>query len=58
MAMFFFPHTVTKNEKKWHSCRCTSTPDSIDNDFAMAHYDFDTPIYQAEEEAYEECDLP
>ena len=24
----------------------------------MAHYDFDTPIYQAEEEAYEDCDLP
>ena len=24
----------------------------------MAHYDFDTPIYQAEEEAYEDFDLP
>ena len=24
----------------------------------MAHYDSDTPIYQAEEEAYEYCDLP
>ena len=24
----------------------------------MAHYDFDTPIYQAEEEAYEDCVLP
>ena len=24
----------------------------------MAHYNFYTPIYQAEEEAYEDCDLP
>ena len=43
---------------KCRSCRCTSTTDYIDNDSAMAHYDFDTPIYQVEEEAYEDCDLP
>ena len=56
--MFLFSHTVTKKTPKCHSCRCTSTIDHIDNDSAMAHYDFDTPIYQAEEEAYEDCDLP
>lgn len=35
-----------------------STSDSIDNDSAIAHYDFDNPIYQVEEEGGEDCELP
>ncbi|XP_058722923.1 uncharacterized protein LOC131594738 [Vicia villosa] len=37
---------------------CPTTTDSIGNSSAIAYYDFDNPIYQAEEEAYEDCDLP
>ncbi|XP_058729317.1 uncharacterized protein LOC131601500 isoform X2 [Vicia villosa] len=37
---------------------CSTTTDSIGNSSAIAYYDFDNPIYQAEEEAYEDCDLP
>ena len=55
--MFPFSHTVTKTPK-YHLCRCTFTTDYIDNDFAITHYDFDNPIYQAKEEAYEDCYLP
>ena len=33
-------------------------PDFVDDDSAVAHYDFDEPIYQAEEEAEEDCELP
>ena len=54
--MFCF-HTLTKIIKH-QSCRCSLTPVSVNNDSAIAHYDFDNPIYQAEEEAYEDCDLP
>ena len=57
MAMFPFSHTVTKTPK-YPLCRCPSTTYSIDNDFAIMHYDFDNLIYQAEEEEYEDCDLP
>ena len=47
---------ITKTPK-YHLCRCTSTTDSIDNDSAITHYDFDNLIYQAEEEGEEDCDL-
>ncbi|KAI5443040.1 hypothetical protein KIW84_011900 [Lathyrus oleraceus] len=36
---------------------CTS-PDPIDNGSAMARFDFETPIFQAEEEGDEDCELP
>ncbi|KAI5390034.1 hypothetical protein KIW84_075384 [Lathyrus oleraceus] len=32
--------------------------DSTKNSYVMAQYDFDNPIYQAEEESEEECELP
>lgn len=35
-----------------HSCRSDS--DSIDNGTAIAHYDFESPIYHADED----CELP
>ena len=31
--------------------------DFINSDSIMAHYDFDNPIYQAEEEAEEDCEI-
>ena len=55
--MFPFSHTVTK-KPKYRLCRCTATTDYIDNNSAIVHYDFDNLIYRAEEEAYEDCDLP
>ncbi|KAI5420295.1 hypothetical protein KIW84_044179 [Lathyrus oleraceus] len=36
---------------------CT-TPDPIDNGSAMARFDFENPIFQAEEEDDEDCELP
>ncbi|KAI5430834.1 hypothetical protein KIW84_035096 [Lathyrus oleraceus] len=36
---------------------CTS-PDPIDNDSAMARFDFENLIFQAEEEGDEDCELP
>ena len=35
----------------------TSTPDLIDNNFAIAIYDFENPIYQDEEEGDEYCEI-
>ena len=33
-------------------------PDFVDDDSSVAHYDFDKPIYQTEEETEEDCELP
>ncbi|KAI5403445.1 hypothetical protein KIW84_050858 [Lathyrus oleraceus] len=41
-----------------HSCRCNSSPDLIDNNPVTPLYDFDNPIYLAEEEDEEDCELP
>ena len=30
----------------------------IDNDSAIAAYDFENPIYQAEDEGEEDCEIP
>ena len=39
-------------------CRSTSTQDPMGNGSAMAHCDFENPIYQAEDEGEEECEVP
>ena len=41
-----------------HSCRCDHSPDLIDNNSVTPLYDFDNPIYHAEEEGEEDCELP
>ncbi|KAI5439145.1 hypothetical protein KIW84_024788 [Lathyrus oleraceus] len=41
-----------------HSCRCDFSPDLIDNNPVTPLYDFDNPIYLAEEEDEEDCELP
>ena len=40
-----------------HSCRCDLSLDLIDNNPVTPSYDFDNPIYHAEEEGEEDCDL-
>ena len=40
-----------------HICRSTSTPDLSDNDSAIAIYNFENPIYQAEDEGDEDCEI-
>ena len=40
-----------------HNCRSTSTLDPVDNDSAIATYEFENPIYQAEEEGEEHCGI-
>ena len=39
-------------------CRSISTLDPIDNSSATAHYDFENPINQAEDEGEEDCEVP
>ena len=41
-----------------HICRSTSTPDLINNNSAIAIYDFEHPIYQAKDEGEEDCEIP
>lgn len=48
---------LLKNQK-YFSRRLSSTTDSDSNDSAKVAHDFDSPIYQAEEEGDEDCDLP
>ena len=50
--MFLFRFSFQKTPRK------TDHPDLTANDTAMAKYDFDNPIYQAEEGAEEDCELP
>src|ERR1044072_2845569 len=37
---------------------CRITPNLVDNSYAIAKYDFDNPIYQAEDESEEDCEVP
>jgi len=39
-------------------CRSISTLDPVGNDFATVHYDFENPIYQAEDGSEEDCEVP
>ena len=65
MAMFLFTFFLSFKKKISHSkvkhdppsCRADHS-DLTANDTAMAKYDFDNPIYQAEEGAEEDCELP
>jgi len=52
-----FLNSFLKKSMKHRSCRI-DLADSIKNSYVMAQYDFDNPIYQAEEESEEDCDLP
>ena len=56
-VLFSFHFLFTLISTYHHSCRCTS-PDPIDNGSAMARFDFENPIFQAEEEGDEDCELP
>ncbi|KAI5448413.1 hypothetical protein KIW84_015722 [Lathyrus oleraceus] len=39
-------------------CRSISTLDPVGNDSATVHYDFENPIYQAEDGSEEDCEVP
>ena len=57
---FFLSKKKISHSKVKHdppSCRADHS-DLTANDTAMAKYDFDNPIYQAEEGAEEVCELP
>ena len=63
MAMFSFSFSiclapVLKQCMNQHSCKCDHSPDLIDNNSVTPSYDFDNPIYHAEEEGKEDCELP
>ena len=48
---YVFLHTHTTN------CRSISILDHIDNNSTIANYDFKNPIYQAEDEGEEDCEV-
>jgi len=39
-------------------CRSISTLNPVGNDSATVHYDFENPIYQAEDGSEEDCEVP
>src|ERR1051325_8468726 len=41
-----------------HVIHCRITPNLVDNSYAIAKCDFDNPIYQAEDEGEEDCEVP
>src|ERR1043165_6757803 len=41
-----------------HVIHCRITPNLVNNSYASAKYDFDNPIYQAEDESEEDCEGP
>src|ERR1043165_9881138 len=41
-----------------HVIHCRITPNLVNNNYASAKYDFDNPIYQAEDESEEDCEVP
>src|ERR1051325_10507549 len=41
-----------------HVIHCRFTPNLVDNNYAIAKYDFDNLIYQAEDEGEEDCEVP
>src|SRR4051812_11212561 len=53
IAMFFSSYTLT-----YLPCRFTYTLDPVNNDSAIARHDFETPIYQTEDESEEDCEVP
>ena len=46
----YTPHTI--------NCRSTFTLDLVDNDFVIATYDFENPIYQVKDKGEEDCEVP
>ena len=48
----FLAHTHVTN------CRSIATLDPVDNNSATVHYDFENPIYQAEDGGEEDCEVP
>src|ERR1043165_6884696 len=41
-----------------HMIHCKITLNLVDNNYAIAKYDFDNPIFQAEDEGEEDCEVP
>src|ERR1051325_4112095 len=41
-----------------HVIHCRFTPNLVNNSYVIAKYDFDNPIYQAEDEGEEDCEVP
>ena len=57
-TLLHFQNSHVTLHEQTHICRSTSTPDLIDNSSAIAIYDFENPIYQAEDEGEEDCEIP
>ena len=54
----FFKDNYALTHTHISNCRSTSTLDPIDNGSAIAHYDFENPINQVEDEREEDCEVP
>ena len=51
-----YSYALTHTHKS--NCRSTSTLDPIDNGYYIAHYDFENPINQAEDEGEDDYEVP
>lgn len=58
MAMFFRLSSFPSHHPKIKHKSCRSASGSMNNQTAMVCYDFDNPIYQADEDDNEDCELP
>src|ERR1043165_9678068 len=61
IVVFFYFITPSKSYvflTHTHVTHCRITPNLVDNSYASAKYDFDNPIYQAEDESEEDCEVP
>lgn len=56
--MAIFSSLFSKKKSKYPSCRPSLISDFNNNGSTMVTRDFDKPVYQAEEENDEDCDLP
>ena len=56
--LFFFKDGYTLTHTHTHKCRYPSISDPMGNDTAMAFYDSEDLIYQAEDEGEEDCEVP
>ena len=55
---FIFKIVVVLTHTHTLHCRSSSTLDLVDNNSAIAIYDFENPIYQSKDEGEEDCEVP
>src|ERR1051325_11049733 len=60
VSFFYFYHPFKRLCVLTHThvIHCRITPNLVNNSYAIDKYDFDNPIYQAEDKSEEDCEVP